>query len=169
MIVLGIDPGTAATGYGVIEERGSTLRALELGVVTTRAGVDPGARLAAIHERVRELVLTHRPACVAVEELYVGPNPRSILAVGQARGAALVACGTLGVPVAEYSVSVIKTAVCGYGRAEKAQVGQMVRAILALDRLPASEHAADALAAAICHAHHGAHTARLAGRRAVRA
>lgn len=154
MIVLGIDPGTAATGYGVIEERGSTLRALALGVVTTRPGVDPGARLATIHERVRELVLAHRPVCVAVEELFVGPNPRSIMAVGQARGAALVACGTLGVPVAEYSVSVIKTAVCGYGRADKPQVGQMVRAILALDRIPASEHAADALAAAICHSHH---------------
>jgi len=164
MIVLGIDPGTAATGYGVVEERGSTLRALDLGVVTTRSGADAGARLATIHERVRELLLAHRPACVAVEELYVGPNPRSILAVGQARGAALVACGTLGVPVAEYSVSVIKTAVCGYGRAEKGQVGQMVRAILALDRPPSSEHACDALAAAICHTHH----ARLNGRLAVR-
>ena len=162
MIVLGIDPGTAATGYGVIEERGSTLRALELGVVTTRAGDDPGARLASIHDRVRRLVLEHRPGCVAVEELYVGPNPRSILAVGQARGAALAACGTLGVPVAEYSVAVIKTAVCGYGRAEKAQVGQMVRAILALDGLPSSEHAADALAAAICHTHHARLGARLA-------
>ncbi len=169
MIVLGIDPGTAATGYGVIEERGTTLRALEVGVVTTRAGADPGARLAAIHERVRDLVLAHRPSAAAVEELYVGPNPRSILAVGQARGAALVACGTLGVPVAEYSVSVIKTAVCGYGRAEKGQVGQMVRAILALDRVPASEHAADALAAAICHTHQHAHAARVAARGAGRA
>jgi len=154
MVILGIDPGTAATGYGVVEERGSTLRALDFGVVTTRPGTDAGARLAAIHERLRELILAHRPAGVAVEELYVGPNPRAILAVGQARGAALVACGTLGVPVSEYAVAVIKTAVCGYGRAEKGQVSQMVRAILALDAPPTPEHAADALAAAICHSHH---------------
>ncbi len=151
MVILGLDPGTAATGYGVVEERASRLRAVDFGVVRTAPGGDHAARLAVIHERVRELVLEHQPACVAVEELYVGPNPRGVLAVGQARGAALVACGALGVPMAEYSVATIKTAVCGYGRAEKAQVGQMVRAILGLPAPPSSEHAADALAAAICH------------------
>ena len=154
MVILGLDPGTAATGYGVVEARAGALHALDHGVVRTRAGGDPAARLAEIHGRVRDLIEVHRPDAAAVEELYVGPNPRSILLVGQARGAALVACGAAGVAVSEYTVSVIKTAVCGYGRAEKAQVGRMVRAILSLSAEPSSEHAADALAAAICHSQH---------------
>ena len=155
MIVLGLDPGTAATGFGVVLVEGGRLRAVAHGVVRTAAGDDSAARLAAIHERVRALVEAHEPAAAAVEELFVRVNPRTILSVGEARGAALAALGGLGVPVHAYSAPTIKSAVCGYGRADKAQVQHMVRAILALDELPRPDHAADALAAAICHAQTG--------------
>jgi crossover junction endodeoxyribonuclease RuvC len=151
MIVLGIDPGLARTGFGVVAADGSRVRLLAQGAVTTAAGLDTGTRLASIAAAVGELVERHRPDAVAVESLYVGANPRAILAVGQARGAALAACGRSGVPSAEYSPAQVKTAVCGYGRAEKGQVGRMVAAILGLAAAPASEHAADALAVAICH------------------
>jgi crossover junction endodeoxyribonuclease RuvC len=152
MIVLGLDPGTAATGYGVVASTGGRLRALAHGVVRTRAGTDHALRLAEIHDQVRALAEAHAPDAAAVEELFVRDNPRTILSVGEARGAALAALGCRGVQVHAYTVSAIKTAVCGYGRAEKSQVQQMVRAILALDELPRPDHAADALAAAICHA-----------------
>src|SRR4051794_7516172 len=113
--------------------------------------MDLGLRLARIFEAIRELVERHRPDAVAVETLFVGANPRTIIAVGHARGAALAACGAAGVPSAEYSPAQVKTAVCGYGRAEKGQVGRMVQTILGLRDAPRSEHAADALAVAICH------------------
>jgi crossover junction endodeoxyribonuclease RuvC len=151
MVVLGIDPGTARTGFGVVRVDGSTFRALDHGAVVTAPGVDMGARLARIHEAVSDLVRRHAPQAVALESLFVGANPRTILAVGQARGAVLAACGSAGVPSAEYSPAQVKAAVCGYGRAEKSQVGRMVEAILALAEAPASDHAADALAVAICH------------------
>jgi crossover junction endodeoxyribonuclease RuvC len=152
MIVLGLDPGTAATGFGVVQVASGRLRALAHGVVRTPAGEQPALRLAAIHERVRELAAAHVPDAAAVEDLFVRENPRTILSVGEARGAALAALGSLGVPVHTYTAPTIKSAVCGYGKAEKAQVQQMVRAILALAELPRPNHAADALAAAICHA-----------------
>jgi crossover junction endodeoxyribonuclease RuvC len=152
VIVLGIDPGTARTGFGVVRSQGGTLRALDHGVVTTPAGMDLGARLAQIFEAIRELVGRHRPDAVALETLFVGSNPRTILTVGHARGAALAACGVAGVPSAEYSPGEVKTAVCGYGRAEKQQVARMVEAILGQgEAAPRSDHASDALAVAICH------------------
>ncbi len=155
-------------GEGVVLEVGG----VGLEVVATRgaeAAARPGTTVTLqTHLHVREDALQlFGFADVGERRLFrlllgvSGVGPRLALAVGQARGAALVACGTLGVPVAEYAVSVIKTAVCGFGRAEKAQVGRMVRAILALDGPPASEHAADALAAAICHTHHARRAARL--------
>ena len=139
MIVLGLDPGTAATGFGVVQAAGGRLRALAHGVVRTPAGEQPALRLAAIHERVRELAAAHGPDAAAVEDLFVRENPRTILSVGEARGAALAALGSLGVPVHTYTAPTIKSAVCGYGKAEKAQVQQMVRAILALDRAAAAQ------------------------------
>jgi crossover junction endodeoxyribonuclease RuvC len=151
MIVLGIDPGTARTGYGVVEASGSSLRALDHGTIATRAGDEMAGRLAAIFDAVRELVSRHAPCAVALESLYVGTNPRTVLSVGQARGAALAACGAARIPSAEYAPGQVKAAVCGYGRAEKSQVGRMVEAILGLRTAPGSEHAADALAVAICH------------------
>ncbi len=154
MIVLGIDPGTASTGYGVVTSdpaRPGRLRALDGGVVETPAGVPLERRLATIHARVCELVDEHAPAAVAIEDLYFGANARSALAVGQARGVVLLAAGQRGLPCGSYTPQQVKSAVCGSGRAEKLQVQQMVQRLLALAELPRPDHAADALAVAICH------------------
>jgi crossover junction endodeoxyribonuclease RuvC len=150
MIVLGIDPGTADTGYGVVESSGSRLRALAHGVVRTPTGVPLERRLAAIHEEVGELVARHGPDAVAVEELYFGTNVRTAFAVGQARGVVLLAAGQRGLPVRSYTPQQVKGAVCGHGRAGKDQVCRMVVRLLCLSHTPASDHAADALAVAIC-------------------
>jgi crossover junction endodeoxyribonuclease RuvC len=150
MVVLGIDPGTANTGYGVVARRRGRLVALDGGVVTTPAGADPGARLAHIHARVGALLDEHAPDVVAVEDLYFGTNARSAFAVGQARGVVVLAAGQRGVPCRSYTPQQIKGAVCGSGRAGKEQVQRMVQALLALTDLPRPDHAADALAVAIC-------------------
>jgi crossover junction endodeoxyribonuclease RuvC len=151
MIVLGIDPGTASTGYGVVEQRGGRLLARDGGTIETAAGLPLERRLAAIHARLAELLDEHAPVAVAVEDLYFGANARSALAVGQARGVVLLAAGQRGLPCASYTPQQVKGAVCGSGRAEKAQVQQMVQRLLALPQLPRPDHAADALAVAICH------------------
>lgn len=152
MVILGLDPGTAATGFGLVRVEGSRMRAVDFGCVQTDAHTPAEERLAAIARVVDGLLAEHEPAVVAIEDVYVGGNPRTALAVGQARGALLVLSGLRGIPVAEYSVSAIKTAVCGYGRADKRQVQRMVASILGLAAMPTPDHAADALAAAICHA-----------------
>lgn len=152
MIVLGIDPGTASTGYGVVAQRSGRLLALDGGVIETAAGLPLERRLATIHARVAELIDEHGPVAVAVEDLYFGANARSALAVGQARGVVLLAAGQRGLPCASYTPQQVKGAVCGSGRAEKAQVQLMVQSLLALPHLPQPDHAADALAVAICHA-----------------
>jgi crossover junction endodeoxyribonuclease RuvC len=152
MIVLGIDPGMAETGYGVIAVEGSRMRAVDHGVVTTEARHPAAARLALIHERVAELLAGHAPDSAALEDLFVGANPRTILSVGQARGAVLAACGAAGLDAAGYPPAEVKKSVCGFGRADKGQMLRMVTAILGLDPPPATDHAADALAVAICHA-----------------
>ena len=149
---MGIDPGTANTGYGVVARQGGRMVALDGGVVRTPAGSDPAARLAAIHARVCELLDEHRPEALAIEELYFGANVRSAFAVGQARGVVLLAAGQRGIPCWSYTPQQIKGAVCGSGRAEKGQVQRMVQTLLSLPELPAPDHAADALAVAICHA-----------------
>jgi crossover junction endodeoxyribonuclease RuvC len=152
MIVLGIDPGMAETGYGVIAVEGSRMRALDHGVVTTAARLPAAQRLAAVHERLAELIARHTPDAAALEDLYVGANPRTILSVGQARGAVLAACGLAGLDAAGYPPAEVKKSVCGFGRADKGQMLRMVTAILGLDPPPATDHAADALAVAVCHA-----------------
>ena len=152
MIVLGIDPGMAETGYGVIAVEGSRMRAVDHGVVATAAREPAAARLAAIHDRVAALVALHAPDGAALEDLYVGANPRTILSVGQARGAVLAACGAAGVEAAGYPPAEVKKAVCGFGHADKGQMTRMVSAILGLESPPATDHAADALAVAVCHA-----------------
>ncbi len=152
VVVLGIDPGTANTGYGVVARRGGRLVALDGGVVRTRAGAEPGLRLAEIHARVGALLDEHRPEAVAVEEVYFGANVRSAFAVGQARGVVALAAGQRGIPCCAYTPQQVKGAVCGSGRAAKEQVQRMVQALLALPELPRPDHAADALAVAICHA-----------------
>jgi crossover junction endodeoxyribonuclease RuvC len=153
MILLGIDPGTAETGYGVIAVEGSRLDAVEHGVITTRAGVPLEERLAQIFADVTALLEQHAPASVALEDLFVGGNPRTILSVGHARGAVLTACGRAGMAATGYPPAEVKRTVCGFGRADKGQVRRMVVASLRMQRPPASEHSADALAVAICHAH----------------
>ena len=150
MIVLGIDPGTASTGYGVVQRDGSRLRALDQGVIATTAGIPLERRLADIHERVGALLDAYTPAAIAVEELYFGANVRTAFAVGQARGVALLAAGQRGVPARSYTPPQVKSAVCGSGRAAKDQVSRMVARLLGLPAAPTPDHAADALAVAIC-------------------
>jgi crossover junction endodeoxyribonuclease RuvC len=150
--VLGIDPGTAACGYGIVHESDGRLRATCHGWWRTPARERLEARLLTIFTGVQVLIAEHAPDAVAMEESFVGADARIALSVGQARGAVLVAASSAGVACAEYTPARVKQAVCGYGRADKEQVGRMVRAILALDEIPAPDHAADALAVAICHA-----------------
>jgi len=152
MIILGIDPGTASTGYGVIECSGSRLRALDGGVIATAAGVPLEQRLLQISRRVGELMDLHRPDAMSIEELYFGANARSAFAVGQARGVVLLAAGERGVPARSYTPQQVKAAVCGSGRAGKDQVARMVAQLLRLPAAPQPDHAADALAVAICDA-----------------
>jgi crossover junction endodeoxyribonuclease RuvC len=150
--VVGIDPGTAACGYGIVHESGGRLRAIGHGWWQTRAGERLELRLKTIYEGVAALIEEHSPDAVALEESFVGADARIALSVGQARGAVLVAAANAGLECTEYAPARVKQAVCGYGRAEKAQVQRMVKAILALPELPTPNHAADALAVAICHA-----------------
>ena len=150
MIVLGIDPGTASTGYGVVQSSGSRLRALDNGVIVTRPGVALERRLADIHTRVGELLDAHAPDAIAIEELYFGANARTAFAVGQARGVVLLAAGQRGVPSRSYTPQQVKGAVCGHGRADKIQVARMVARLLGMPSPPSTDHAADALAVAVC-------------------
>jgi crossover junction endodeoxyribonuclease RuvC len=152
--VLGIDPGTANTGYGVVERRGARLLALDGGVITTPPGARPEQRLAAIHARVCALIEEHAVEQVALEDLYFGANARSAFAVGQARGVVMLAAGQRGMACTAYTPQQVKGAVCGNGRAEKLQVQRMVQTLLALPELPRPDHAADALAVAVCHLNH---------------
>ena len=152
MRVLGIDPGTAACGYGIVHESGGRLRALGSGCWRTSAREPLDVRLLTIFEGVRELVAEHAPDAVAIEESYVGADARIALSVGQARGAVLVAAASAGVECVEYAPARVKQTVCGYGRAEKGQVQRMVKLVLGLDEELETSHQADALAVAICHA-----------------
>jgi crossover junction endodeoxyribonuclease RuvC len=151
MVVLGIDPGTANTGYGVVSDGRGRMHAMDGGVIVTSAGVAAELRLRAIHERVCALIEEHRPDAVALEDLYFGANTSSAFAVGQARGVVMLAAGQAGIACASYTPQQVKSAVCGTGRAPKEQVGRMVQALLALAAAPTPDHAADALAVAICH------------------
>jgi crossover junction endodeoxyribonuclease RuvC len=152
MVILGIDPGTASTGYGVVECSGSRMRALDGGVITTTAETPLEQRLLQISRQVCELMDEHMPEALAIEELYFGANVRSAFAVGQARGVVLLAAGERGMPARSYTPQQVKGAVCGSGRAGKDQVARMVAQLLSLPAPPEPDHASDALAVAICHA-----------------
>lgn len=160
--ILGIDPGTASTGYGVVARRGARLVALDGGVIETPAGLPLERRLATIHARVCALLDEHAPDALAIEDLYFGVNVRSAFAVGQARGVVLLAAGQRGIPCRAYTPQQVKGAVCGSGRADKGQVARMVAALLALPAPPHPDHAADALAVALCHANRAPLEAALA-------
>ena len=151
MRVLGIDPGTAACGYGIVHESDGHLRAVCHGLWRTPASQRPELRLKTIFEGVAALLAEHGPDAVALEESYVGADARIALSVGQARGAVLLAGALADVACAEYAPARVKQSVCGYGRADKGQVQRMVSMILGLDERM-SDHASDALAVAVCHA-----------------
>ncbi|MCW3028279.1 MAG: ruvC [Solirubrobacterales bacterium] len=168
MIVLGIDPGLASTGYGVVatgEAAGGAGRmvALDGGVIRTPSGRPHEGRLAEIHGSVAALMDKHVPGAVALEELYFGQNARTAFAVGQARGVVMLAAGQRGIGCTSYTPQQVKGAVCGSGRAGKEQVARMVKVLLGLATEPRSDHIADALAVAICHANHAPVSAALAG------
>lgn len=152
MIILGIDPGLADTGWGLVQVEGSTLRCRGYGCISSKASEELPQRLKRLHDELALLVGMYAPAEAAVEKLFHGVNARSALATGQARGVCLLATADAGMVIAEYSPAEIKQAVVGYGSADKAQVQFMVRAVLSLPETPRPDHAADALAVAICHA-----------------
>ncbi len=152
MRVVGIDPGLAACGYGVVETRGQGAEALAYGCWKTDASEPLPLRLRTLFLAVMELLAAQRPDAVALEESYVGRGARDALSLGQVRGALLVACAKAGFASVEYPPATVKQAVCGYGRADKTQVQRMVKALLGLERTPTPTHAADALAIAFCHA-----------------
>jgi crossover junction endodeoxyribonuclease RuvC len=151
MITLGIDPGTATTGYGVVQEIDGQLGLIAYGVVTTPAGQPLPFRLQAIYRGLQEQIDIHRPAAAAVERIFFSRNVRTAMSVGQARGVALLALAEAGLLAGEYTPMEVKQAVAGYGGADKHQVQEMVRALLGLEEVPRPDDAADALAVAICH------------------
>lgn len=154
MLALGIDPGTATTGFGLVREQGDgSLAVVEYGVITTPAGVPMEQRLLDLHQQLCSIVLLHRPDSGAVEKLFFQRNVTTAISVAQARGVALLGLAEAGIPVAEYTPMEVKQAICGYGGAEKRQVQQMVAALLGLKSIPQPDDAADALAVAICHIH----------------
>jgi crossover junction endodeoxyribonuclease RuvC len=152
-IILGLDPGLATTGYGVVEQRGNAVRWLEHGVVSTPAGEELHHRLSLAFDQITELLARFQPQATAVESLFFNVNVRTALAVGQARGVALLACARAGCALFEYTPQQVKQAVVGYGKADKRQVQEMVRMLLTLPDIPRPDDAADALGVAICHAH----------------
>lgn len=152
MIILGIDPGLAHTGWGIVETRGALCRARAYGCVTTKASEPIDQRLGKIFDEITRAIEAYHPTQLAIEKIFFGENTRSALATAQARGAAIVACSQAGLEVGEYTPMQIKQAVVGTGAADKHQVIYMVRTVLALDHDPHPDHAADALAAAVCHA-----------------
>ena len=153
MIVLGIDPGTALTGYGLVERTGSELRAIDYGCLETLPTHALPERLLEIHNGVIDLIDTHNPRFLGVERLFFNRNVRTAFAVGQARGVVLLAAAERGIPVFEYGPHEVKLAVTGYGRAGKDQVQRMVQLMLGMPAFPKPDDAADALAVAICLAH----------------
>jgi crossover junction endodeoxyribonuclease RuvC len=162
MIVLGIDPGTANTGFGVVARRLGQLGALDGGVITTRPDSPTQIRLSNIYRRVCELLDQHHVTVVAMEDIFFGRNAQSAFAVGQARGVVMLAAGQRRLQCASYTPQQVKHAVCGSGRAEKEQVSRMVQMLLCLEAPPRPDHAADALAIAICHANGAPHAAAVA-------
>jgi crossover junction endodeoxyribonuclease RuvC len=152
MIILGIDPGTATTGYGIIEENKGKLKAVEYGCILTPAKEDLHFRLKTISEDLKIIINQFKPDIIAVEQLYFASNVKTALAVGHARGVILLNIAESGTPLAEYTPLQVKQAISGYGKAGKKQVQEMVKILLNLSQIPKPDDAADALAIAICHA-----------------
>lgn len=154
MLVIGIDPGTATTGYGLVhEDKSGDLEAVTYGVIQTSAKQPMPNRLLRLYQELKDIILLHQPDCAAVEKLFFQKNVRTAISVGQGRGVALLALAETQMDVGEYTPLEIKQSVTGYGKADKIQIQQMVRAILNLNEIPRPDDAADALAVAICHIH----------------
>jgi crossover junction endodeoxyribonuclease RuvC len=154
--VLGIDPGTATTGYGVVEGEGNRLHHVAHGVISTPAKTHYASRLKTIHDEMAALIADHRPDAVSIEKLYFSQNVTTGISVAQARGVIALAAEQAGLPISEFSPLEVKSAVTGYGKAQKKQVQEMVKILLNLDDLPRPDDAADGLALAICRIHAGA-------------
>lgn len=152
MVILGIDPGTAITGYGLIQKQGNHLKRIAFGAILTVPETHMALRLQRIYRELQKIIEQYRPDVMAVEELFFNKNVRTALTVGQARGVVLLAGAEAGLNIIEYTPLQVKMAVVGYGRAEKRQVQEMVRILLCLNEIPKPDDAADALAIAICHA-----------------
>jgi crossover junction endodeoxyribonuclease RuvC len=163
VLVLGIDPGTAITGYGLVREDDQELILLDYGVITTPAGQPLPARLQAIYQGLTDVIHEHQPEVAAVEELFFSRNVRTALSVGHARGVTLLALADAGLPIHEYKPLEVKQAIAGYGGADKRQVQEMVRMLLNLESAPQPDDAADAVAVAVCHIHSARMAALLSG------
>lgn len=153
MRILGIDPGFAIVGYGVIDYDGNKARSVEYGAITTPAGQKISVRLKTIYDETVKIIQQYKPDSVAIEELFFNTNVKTAIMVGQARGVLILASENNNVPSFEYTPLQVKQAVVGYGRADKNQVQQMVKLLLDLPEIPKPDDTADALAIAICHAH----------------
>lgn len=154
MLTIGIDPGTAATGYGIIQEdEKGNLETIDYGVIHTSNEQSLPYRLLEIHNRLLELIQLHRPQSGAVEKLFFQKNVRTAISVGQGRGIAMLALAQAGIEVAEYTPLEVKLAVTGYGGADKRQIQEMVKVLLGMEEIPKPDDAADALAVTICHIH----------------
>jgi len=151
MIIMGIDPGFAITGYGVVKYEGNKFSVLDYGAITTEASMKLSQRLLVLNNRLEELIDKHRPDAISIEELFFNKNIKTALTVGHGRGVAVLAAAKSGIDIYEYTPLQVKQSVVGYGRAEKAQIQQMVKAILNLNAIPKPDDVADALAVAICH------------------
>ena len=165
MLVLGIDPGTAITGYGLVREDGAGLTLVDYGAITTAAGQPLAERLQTIYQGLSDVAREHQPQEAAVEELFFSRNARTALSVGHARGVTLLALADAGLAIHEYKPLEIKQAITGYGGAAKQQVQEMVRLLLNLDHVPQPDDAADAVAVAVCHIHSARMAAAIEGAR----
>ncbi|MGN1478288.1 MAG: crossover junction endodeoxyribonuclease RuvC [Acutalibacteraceae bacterium] len=153
MRILGIDPGYAIVGYGVIDYVGNHFTVVDYGAITTPAGMDFNRRLELIYDEMNVLLSTQKPEAMAIEKLFYNTNAKTVIDVAQARGVLALAAQKNGVPMYEYTPLQVKQSVVGYGRAEKKQVQEMIKIILKLDKVPKPDDTADALAMAVCHAH----------------
>lgn len=153
MVILGIDPGSGVTGYGVIRAQGSRMEALDYGCIRGKDGELPSARYVRIFQGLQELFARVRPETAAIESVFFCKNARSAIKLGEARGVAILAAGRLGIPIYEYEPRRVKQAVVGFGGAHKSQVQSMVVKLLGLKVVPKPEDVTDALAVAICHLH----------------
>ena len=163
MKILGIDPGYAILGYGVIEMNGNKFRVCDYGAITTDPKTAMADRLKILYQALMDLIVEHRPESASIEELFFNTNAKTAILVGQARGVAILACANSGLEIYEYTPLQIKQALVGYGRAEKQQIQAMVKVILNLKETPKPDDTADALAAAICHGHSVSGQNRLKG------